>query len=378
MFFKCKECGEDFEFKDIGAFVQFHICKVHKITSQQYYDKHIAKEGEGYCLNCGKRLKFRSLSDGYSGRTCRGRCSHILNENSQVYYDKFLKKEEDGICKVCGKPTCWLGSNNQKRKPPEYPKYAVYCSNQCQWQDKEQHYKREQSNLEKYGVKNVLELEVIKQKSKQTKLEKYGDENYSNRELSKETIKEKYGSHSNLFQQIIIPKLLERYGVENVFQLEEVNEKRKETYKEHFGVEHISQSEYWKNISIPKIRKTQEQNGKWIPLEKLSDFEKYRRNVMVETRKNVKILWKEWDCLDYYTKEKLITNEEYKILYPNKHKNTNKLQPSVDHKFPILLGFLEGIDYKFIGSINNLCITSRQNNSKKNILKDKEFLERRN
>lgn len=179
-------------------------------------------------------------------------------------------------------------------------------------------------------------------------------------------------------KQITIPRLQEKYGVRNVFQLEEVNKKRKETYQEHFGVEHISQSEYWRNISLPKIRKTHEQNGNWIPLEKLSDFQKYRRKVMFESKKNIKELWKKWDGLDFYSGEKLITNEEYKLIFPENSVNKNKLQPSVDHKFPILLGFLENIDYKFIGSINNLCITSRQNNSKKNILKDKEFLERRN
>lgn len=361
MVFRCKECDIDFEFKDAGAFVQFHICKVHNITSQQYYDKYIAKDGEGYCLNCGKRLKFRSLTDGYNGRTCKGKCGSILDKNSKLYYDKFLKKEGDGICKVCGKLTHWLSTNNQKRKPPKYPKYADYCSNECQWEDNEQHIKREQSNLEKYGTKypkqNKEENKRITELHDKTNLEKYGDGYYCNSEQSKETIKEKYGNHSNLFQQIIVPRLQEKYGVINVFQLDNIKNNEK---------------------VINKRRITLEIMGNWISLDLLSEFEKYKRNVLAETRKNLKTLWKEWDGFDFYNKQKLITNEEYNIINPDKHKNTNKLQPSVDHKVPILRGFLENIDYKVIGSINNLCITSRQNNSIKNTLRDKEFLEKIN
>lgn len=349
MVFNCKECGKDFEFKTIGAFVQWHICKFHNMTSQQYYDRHIAKDGEGYCLNCGKRLKFRSLTDGYTGKTCGGKCSFILDKNSQIYYDKYLKKPNDGICKVCGKPTNWLGKNRQKRKVSNY---AVYCSNKCQWEDEEQTDKREQNNLKKYGTKypkqNKEENIRITELHNKTNLERYGDENYSNTEQTKETIKEKYGSHSNLFKECVVQSLKEKYGVENVFQLEEIKNKN---------------------------RKTHELNKNWVSLNLLSEFEKYKRKVLSETRKHLRELWNDSDGTDFYTGKKLITNEEYKIKFPNKHLNTNKKQPSIDHKVSILVGFIENISPQIIGNINNICITSRQINSKKNVLRDKEFLE---
>jgi len=47
-------------------------------------------------------------------------------------------------------------------------------------------------------------------------------------------------------------------------------------------------------------------------------------------------------------------------------KNDN-LYPSIDHKIPVLYGFLNNISKEEISNINNLCITKRITNSKKGI-----------
>lgn len=90
---------------------------------------------------------------------------------------------------------------------------------------------------EKYGVKNVFMLEEIKQKSKQTFLEKYGVESPM---LSSE-IKEKIKNTN-----------LEKYGVEYASSSEIVKEKRKNTNLERYGCEIISKSEKIKE----KIKRT--------------------------------------------------------------------------------------------------------------------------
>lgn len=120
---------------------------------------------------------------------------------------------------------------------------------------------------EKFGVDNVFQLDLIKEKSKETKLEKYGDENYNNKEqqvitlkknngddyyvkLSKKRVEvtlKKHGVEHHLqldeFKDKMKKTNLEKYGVKNVSQLQEFKEKRTETMKERFGVENISQNE---------------------------------------------------------------------------------------------------------------------------------------
>ena len=93
------------------------------------------------------------------------------------------------------------------------------------------------TKLEKYGDENYCNPDKIKEtkieryghnhfnleKSKQTKLEKYGDENYTNLEKHKQTI-------------------LKKYGVKNISQIENVKEKKIKTTLINYGVENPSKS----------------------------------------------------------------------------------------------------------------------------------------
>ncbi len=136
-----------------------------------------------------------------------------------------------------------------------------------------------QTCLEKYGFEHPLQSPEIKEKSKQTCLEKYGYE-YSLqvseiRERGKETRLEKYGFEHPLQSPEIKEKIrqtcLEKYGFEhplqspeirntslnttktkygildenitNVFQIEEIKEKIKETMVINYGVTHPSKRE---------------------------------------------------------------------------------------------------------------------------------------
>ena len=51
-----------------------------------------------------------------------------------------------------------------------------------------------QTCLNKYGVENVFQLEEVKQKARQTKFETYGDEEYHNQAKIKQTCMKKYGT----------------------------------------------------------------------------------------------------------------------------------------------------------------------------------------
>lgn len=100
---------------------------------------------------------------------------------------------------------------------------------------------------EKFGVDNVFQLDSIKKKSKETKLEKYGDENYCNREQQNKTLYEKYGvNYFNELNGKLIKKFQREYGVDYPLQLQEFLEKRKQTNLERHGVENVSQKEEFK------------------------------------------------------------------------------------------------------------------------------------
>lgn len=108
---------------------------------------------------------------------------------------------------------------------------------------------------EKFGVDNVFQLESIKEKSKETKLEKYGDENYCNREQQNKTLYEKYGvNYFNELNSKLTHKFEEKYGVSHPLKLKEFRDKLKETTIEKYGVENISQDESAKNKKNKTIK----------------------------------------------------------------------------------------------------------------------------
>lgn len=85
-----------------------------------------------------------------------------------------------------------------------------------------------------------------------------------------------------------------------------------------------------------------------------------------ETKKQKKYLFKNWNNKCYYTNIELDKNQHY----------NNDNYPTIDHKISVYYGFMNKIDYKKIGGIDNLCVCSRYINMKKRILNEKEFKEK--
>jgi len=134
----------------------------------------------------------------------------------------------------------------------EIEKRGVYCKN-CMNNIKRE--KTIKTCLEKYGLKNSSQSEIVKEKYKKTCLTKYGVEHTFQSENIKEKIKEilldKYGvdypTKSNEIKNKIKNTNLEKYGCENTLHSEEIKEKVKQTMMERYGVENASQSEEIKN-----------------------------------------------------------------------------------------------------------------------------------
>ena len=92
--------------------------------------------------------------------------------------------------------------------------------------------------LEKYGTTSPLLNDNIKEKTKQTKLERYGDENFTNREKANNTIIEKFGDlmfKTNYFKTLVKQNNINKYGVEHSSQREDIKEKTKQTNIKKYG-----------------------------------------------------------------------------------------------------------------------------------------------
>lgn len=89
--------------------------------------------------------------------------------------------------------------------------------------------KNKDINLKLYGVENVFQLDEIKKKSRETCLEKYGKEYFTQTEESKENFKN--------FS-------LEKYGVENLSQSPEIINKIKKSQFDKYGMYYSQTEEY--------------------------------------------------------------------------------------------------------------------------------------
>ena len=184
--YKCQLCGK--EILTINGLVN-HLQLNHNISTKDYYDKYMKKEGEGICKICGKEAKFHNLNMGYKP-TCSINCgrkySEQIHKNDKIpefickecgfklntatsykgfrkmmirhinghnmtekeYYDKHLKKPNEGICPVCGKPTNFINL---------FKGYHTYCSDKtCVLKvttykdyEKEKEFQNEKKNLQK-------------------------------------------------------------------------------------------------------------------------------------------------------------------------------------------------------------------------------------
>ncbi len=114
--------------------------------------------------------------------------------------------------------------------------------------------KIKQTKKEKYGDENYNNLE----KSFLTKINNFGDKNYNNREKSKQTSLNVFGEDHAMKTEEVQKKrydtFLERYGVKHPFLNKEIMDGMRETLKEKYGVDNISQL-LANKIKVSKTRK---------------------------------------------------------------------------------------------------------------------------
>ncbi len=202
--------------------------------------------------------------------------------NLQEYYDKYIG--ERCLCPVCGGLT----------KFQNFVKgYSKYCSVSCSNKSQEHINSVKESNLKKYGVENVFQLEEVKQKSKDTLLKKTG---YEHNSKNPTTIKRR--------KKIWI----EKYGVDHPWKSKDIREKSDTTKTTRYGTKHPMQN---------KDIKEKQRN---------TVFEKYN---VLNVSKNDKIIEK-------------ITQSNQKVFF-NKLLNSNRLKEKCIPNFTLN-------EYKYVRS----------------------------
>jgi hypothetical protein len=189
---------------------------------------------------------------------------------------------------------------------------------------------------------------------KKTNLERYGVEHYFNNKKGMKTKIEKYGNINNVEKGIKTNRengtyeknhikakqtSLEKYGDATYRN----SNKCKETKLEKYGNENYNNAQ---NAQVKK-RQTMEQSGQWIPLDQMSDWELYKREVRKLTEQNYDI--------------------HKEIINPNNYNRVLCGQDGyqLDHIISVYEGFQRGLSIDYISSEHNLqMLTPDENRTK--------------
>jgi len=222
---KCKICNKEFE-NNLGGQLTQHVEKEHNISREDYYilTKLNGIEPKCQCGLCNERPNFH-----------RGKFSKYA-----LGHNKFEWQEKKYI-ELYGKPKCNnLNCNNNigfyRGKPKKY------CSHKCEpsrWNQR----KIKKTVKRRYGVKNVFQLEEIKDKSRKTRLKRYGVE---------------YVTQSKIILENIKINNLKKYGVEYPQTLSEKKEKQKNTFLRNYGVTNYSKTKKFRELASKNMCKYNE------------------------------------------------------------------------------------------------------------------------
>lgn len=236
----CKECLKPFDtFGKLSA----HI-KTHRMTSKEYYDKHLKKEGEGICPVCGKCTKFDNLVSGYRkycGRSCPGKDMDPEAIKKRLEAGKLGMKTK---IEKYGSPVS--EESKAKMKNTQIERYGGIG-----FASKELAEKTRNTCKEKFGIENPSTLDIIKEKIANKKIEKYGTPNYNNTEAIKATMLKRYGkenaSQVASIQEKIKSTNRERYGVDWGLSSSEIRDKGKNTLMSKYGTDNYSSTDEFKS-----------------------------------------------------------------------------------------------------------------------------------
>lgn len=288
-----------------------HIFKSHSISMEMYCRNYIFSPTEGVCPECGEPSKFLSIWRGFA--------------------------------KTCGSKKCYESHKSKTMVVHRATNYNLTDALE----------KTRATNMVRYGVEHIAQLESHKQKIFNSNISRYG--NRSTLQL-KEVANARQES---LLNPSVNKKRREWWYNCGQSIIDRINTNRKKSNMKRYGILSVSQIP----SVMEKIRKSNEAIGMWLPREKHKPFNLYRKLVNKETKKHKVRLLMEWDGLDYYTKEPVLGLS-----------NSDRI--SIDHKISVFYGFSNSIPPDVIGAYSNLCVCSFSSNARKNRMTESEFNEK--
>ena len=166
---------------------------------------------------------------------------------------------ERPICKHCGKHHTKFVSFNAG--------YLQFCSQKCSSESSLRVDKIKQTTLNRYGVENASQSNIIKERKRLTLQEHYGVDipmqSQCIRDKQKATMLDRYGvenaSQSDIIKEIKRNTLQEHYGVDSPMQSQRIRDKQKVTMLDRYGVENAFQI-HPDRINVKNYKKFKENN----------------------------------------------------------------------------------------------------------------------
>jgi len=225
-------------------------------------------------------LSISNLSKG-SNRKIMAQCDYCQKEREISYkeYNKNIKtngkfscsnkcgikkRNENNLEKYGVEHTFQLETVKEKIKNTIIDRYGVgHVSNIKEISDKKKSNKQSKETINKiketWALKDISEIEIINKKRQKTINKIYNAKNISEvkeiKDRKEKTFKEKYGGftfNSEILMKKVKKTNIERYGTECTLNNKEVKEKSKKTIFDKYGVEYASQNKEIKN----KIKNT--------------------------------------------------------------------------------------------------------------------------
>lgn len=339
----------------------------------------------------------------------------IKNKQAQTYYqNKFSVECEVGKsvklsiqklnlnCHINVRVKCELCNDEKNIDYCKYnsnkKNYGFYSCKKCS------NTKRKETMNKKYNVDNPSQIlenrnersewmksAEFKNKSKNTLISKYGVDSFSKTNEFKVKLIDINNNRTSEQKQRILEKIsntvLDKFGTKHYFLSDDYKKKSKETFLLKYGNEIYANTENFKtkikesmiiNLGVDNPFKSDKVKAKIITTKILKGiindytkidkvtFKNYCRKIDILTKRNKIELLNNWDGTDFYDGADISKN--FKLS--NKHKN----YPTIDHKISKFEGFIKKLTTENMSNIDNLCITTRSNNSKKSRMNYIEYI----
>lgn len=332
--------------------VKCDICGKEKIATYSKYLKGF--DNGGYyacCPKCAQGKNKCTMIINY-GVDNPSKSEEFRTKSKNTQFEKYGKlysqteecknRIKETTEKTYGK-SCYLQTDDCRKKMQEYlDTHKDEVSN-----------KKKETNLIIYGTEHPSQNSEIKNKTQQTNLLLYNSKNGLDKDKYLDTIKNNFlKKYPNLdFIELDFSNRLCKIFCQKCDNLYSItfNQLHYRLFKNHDICTICTPIG-----SIKKISKV------------LEGFLEYSKTVRSLTNKNKKILFDNWNGIDYYDGDYIKDNfnlMRYSPLYPN-----------VDHKISVSYGFLNLIDEETISNIDNLCITKKIHNQRKHSKIEIEYL----